>query len=489
MGVPSSTLVDQRGRFSRPLLHAAFHGRRDYLLTRLQRLTAMMTDELLQLSHYFTIVEALLNSPSPVLAAATAFRVRAMIDRAAGEDTPRTVDILIALAVGVDRSAANFSRIKTTIRSIDLTDDQSVRAGLELELYRQIIEGQFRPWAWTTLQLLGGDGRTPEVGRLRQMLAARSEPIAQSMAAPMLAAARNAAAHEDYHYSHERKALIADGETVDLVDLRARTSQASSIVGGAEAGWVWARAQLPALISPFDRGDPPSRAMTEAAALDEIGANGLRIVKWRHTDALFSVEVERLTRHLVNPAFQALLWAARYLAGPSNFEMSTAAGAAISLDRDELHRTDPIWFRAWRWFPYMPTSVFLDLNLRCRLAIEDPVAADQAIAWLLLNDPLTAVIEATEQGCTSHAWVTLHRRLAIAVLGGGLAQDSLGELSRGRLFQACRRVETLLAAVNRRDRRAVDRAEARVRDIWEGLTVPSILPTWNPNVRPQLSHV
>ena len=479
-GVPEASLRNADGTFSSALFYATFFQRKEWMADQIAKTVEPFSRHPFSVGQGLFITRAVLDSDVAVLRVWAGHRTCELIEQAMAGDVDRTVAILVDLASRYELSFSNMARVQTNQRRVFAATSELERAEEQLDLYRRVAEGQIRPWAWTIARLLGADGPLPEVGRLRTALDARAtHPLAQAFRDVLLPWARNAGAHEDYRYDRGRNELVGSEEVINVDEVEHATYRGHALMVGAEIGWICARAADARLISPADaRGEAPPDTQMEIEAVEQFGFNGFRVLKRARAGDSFTVDVEDVPDDLINHAFQALLWASRFLPSCAEFELTVQGRGAIRVRREDLRAIDEVWLAARQSFPYMPTSVFLRPNLACRLEVESAKQADASLAWLLLDDGVRALDEADESQRESPD--VLHARLAVAHLGGTVALQRLPAGTPGRLYQAIARMDRLLSAVGRRDTTGIERAGLRVRSLRDSLTVPSPLPTWDP---------
>jgi hypothetical protein len=324
--------------------------------------------------------------------------VRDLIERELDRDPSRLAP-LRELRLRVTRSAASHGGIVATGRALRHAVDDAERAPLELDLYRRMVEGQLRPWAWTLLQVRGRSGsHSPTLGSIRELLLADRHPLLVDIAQAILPVARNAAAHEDYAWDEQMQMLAVGDDHVDLPTLQSATERAYALMCGAECGWACARAASPKLARLLDAGDPPGHLaspLDERAALSHFGTNGLLARAARLSQRTWTVTLEDLPFGGINPCFQALVWSAQLLHQVDRFKVLLPGHdmPIIDLQRHVLDANWFVWQQARATMDQMPQSAFLPANASTRLAVELPELAARSAAWLALNDAVDACEE------------------------------------------------------------------------------------------------
>ena len=394
-GILDAGLRDARGVFMLARVLAGYYGRYDELQRQLNHLLSPITSHPPDLIDALRAASALILTPRPLITLRVAVGVYALLNDSPSNELSRLAQPLRHLKLRVDRSAASHAGIVRTTHALSTARSDAERAGLALDLYRRMAEGQLRPWAWTLLQIRGRQAaQPPELSTMRDQLIADGHPFLLDAARAILPKARNAAAHEDYVWNEDSQLLAIGEMTITLEEVNDATERAHAFMCGAECGWACARAASPELGRLLDAEDPAGglRTINEGSALSHFGTNGLHVRDWSHERGLFSVALETLTSSQVNPCFQAIMWASRHLSGTGRFQVTLAdtAVTAMDLQRAALDATFVVWRQARATFEAMPPSTFLPANAWARLAVELPDDAARAAAWLGLVDAVAA---------------------------------------------------------------------------------------------------
>jgi hypothetical protein len=277
------------------------------------------------------------------------------------EDPVNLAVPLRELKLGVERSASSRAGIIRAGRALETVRTDAERAGISLDLYRRMVESQLRPWVRALLRIRGRQvSKVAPLNTLREQLIKDGLPLLRDAADAILPAARNAGAHEDFEWDDAARILRIGDAAVTVGELEDATERAYAFMCGAEAAWSCARARWPQLATLLDSEDPPGglRTMNTFGALAHFGTNGLRVADWRYERGKFAVTVDELPSQLINPCFQAVTWASRYLADASRFEvlLPGLSRAALELTRPALDATFFVGGRR------------VCISLRCRLA-------------------------------------------------------------------------------------------------------------------------
>lgn len=400
LGMALAEVRDARGVFSAARLLGAYRGRYEDLQGRVYGLLEAVTDEPPDLINALHPAEALVVSSRPLLTLRAATEVREIIEAALTADEA-TLAPLRDLKLRVGRSAASHAGIIETSRALNRAEqdgDEAEQARLLLDLYRRMVEGQLRPWAWALLQVAGRSApRPPELASIQDQLLADGRPLFLDMARAVLPVARNAAAHEDYAWDDEAQTLAVGEESVTVADLEDATERAYSLMCGAECGWACARSASRTFAELLDASDPEKGLgpIDERRALSHFGTNGLLPRSARLSRGTWSVTLDELPFNGINPCFQALVWSAQILPRARRFQVWLAGRElpVMDVERHVLEANWVVWCQARATMEAMPQSAFLPANAWTRLAVELPGEAARAAAWLALNDAIDACNE------------------------------------------------------------------------------------------------
>lgn len=491
-GVPYEELLDGNRIFSPPRLLSAYYGRYDELARRLASLLSAITTDPPDLLNAVAPAEALVLTSHPLVALRTARRVRDLIEQQFAADPDRIAGILRMQKLAVDRSAASHAGMVRLLGQIKQAETAAERAQLHLDLYRRMVEGQLRPWAWSLLQIMGRSGsKVPEVSSLREQLVSEGTPLLLDAAAAILPEARNASAHEDYMWDEDLRVLHVGEAIVSVEDLENAAELAYTFMVGAECAWRCSRTALPELARLLDSEDPPNglRAIRERAALEHFGTNGLNPQRWSHESRRLTVVLDELPHRSVDPCFQAAIWASRHLESLERVIVQVQNGAitAMDLPRSALDANFLVWKEARARFNVMPGSTFLVTNAAARLAVESPTEAAQAVTWLALNDVMHAYIDGAEGIAPIRDRIAqLADRIQLAVVSLSTTAPTLPEAAVGSLlYQA---LDLLVPAASWATSAAQGlspgpsgQLQRQIEQLYDDLPVVALLPTINPD--------
>lgn len=326
--IPLDEARDERGAFAIHRALTAWHGRYDVLAARLATVLRPITDDPPDVVNAVWPAAGLILTPRPLLTLRAAVMVRSTIEAALAHGPNRT-SALRDLKLRVDRGRASHLGILRASAAIAAARSDDERALGELDLYRRIIEGQLRPWAWTLLRARGRSGSEPQkLTALRDQLVADSDRVMLDAAAAILPAVRNAAAHEDAWWDGPAGVLhVGDDATTTRDELADATERAYALMSGAESALACARAASPRLASFLDAEDPRDGlpAINEMAALNHFGTNGLRVHHVQRDGSTLAITLDELAVEQMNPCIQAVMFASRFLT-------SRSASASVRLD-------------------------------------------------------------------------------------------------------------------------------------------------------------
>lgn len=488
----SSSAASTNGVIYRERILQAWHGRELELQKRLTALLAPITEHIPS-SRPMALRCAMLLvlSDYPLQAVRAARALYRVIIEAADRTPESAAEVLRSLYLHMDQSATNHETIKESWRVI--TSDSASRgakATKSLEWYRDVSEGQIRPWAWTYLALKAGvHGRMPEIGEIIKRLRADETAMSADLVDSLLLSARNAAAHADFFYDKRRNVLRAGKSDLDAGQLIIAGELGLALMGGAECAWSCAYAARPRFAALCHEGvDSVPLADLELRARSKLATNGLACRAFEFEDGLLSVAVDAVPEGKVNHLFQAvvemslLLWPVEVV----QVRVPLSDVPIIDIGSEAVRATAWLWDRARRHFSSIPPATFLPLIAAARLAAEEPDEAASAIAWLALADALSALEDplaysypTAEPLAEAIAWLTLvHAALSLATPG-------VGHVSSGTAVS--KTSDVLSATLNDLRSFAVSptapeltRMAQRIEAVRCDLRAPSVLPTYDP---------
>jgi hypothetical protein len=490
-GVPLSDVRDATGTFSPPRLLSHYYGNYGELDARLRAVLSSVTDDVPDMLNALHPAEALIITPRPLLTVQASFEARELLEQGAASDLPGVAAVLRGLTARVDRSITNHAGIQRINAELERCSSPQQRAVLILDLYRRMVEGQFRPWAWVLLQVTGArQGEAPELSTLRDQLMASSSPLLRASASAVLPAARNASAHEDYAWDDEAEALLVGDEMITADELEDAVERAYAFMAGAECALACLRFSSKSLAAHLDVGPAGrSRGLDLRRASGFFGTNGLRVRDSAFDKRRLKFTLDSLPLQRVNPCFQAAMWASRAVphADTVVVEVEGHDLPAMELPRGALEATYLVWREARARFSQMPLSTFLPANAAARLAVESPGDAATSVAWLAVNDAVHGYLDAyewRERGASVPQVVSLlGARLdivaaATAVSAAVLPTSSIAALDRV-LELVVPAVEWTFRALHG-EMGPSEQLERSIRDLLDSLPIASVLPTLDP---------
>ena len=382
--------VNGLGKPSRVM--AAWHGRFLGLQKRLYELLSPIFPTLpSSLTMAFQASFCVIGTDYPMQAIRAARTVYQLIIDAADSDPLPAAEILHGLFQRMDRSADNHSQIAHSVRRIgEIRVSGRESAIARLQLYRQIAEGQIRPWASTYLALRARrPERLPELGELVARLAADDSAMARDLHAALNRQARNAAAHEDYFYDKRRGVLVIGDDDVDLNLLEESGNLGLSVMFGAEFGWTCADAVRPEFVKLRSQSlvNVPD-AYIELLARAKAESNGLAYREFSYENRALSLIIDTVppgkTSHLLQSVVEMCMILQEV--DTATVYVSTSDRPIIDVDSSPIIATAHLWVPVRRHFAVIPNATFLPLLAASRLSVEDLEVATKAIAWMALNE-------------------------------------------------------------------------------------------------------
>ncbi|HVM00502.1 MAG TPA: hypothetical protein VM324_14510 [Egibacteraceae bacterium] len=479
-GVSRAAVCDARGVFSPARVVAYFHGREADLTRIVDGVLALITSSPPNPIDGLRAAGALFLGPRPLLSLRAAVQVRSLIADLLLTDPEVAATPLRDLKYRVDRSAANHAAMLRVTAQLEEARTLAEQAPLRLDLYRRMVEGQLRPWAWTILRLRGRDlDRMPELASLRDQLLADGHPLSREAAGVILTSARNASAHEDFEWDGRRGVLLVGEAEVAVDELVEATERAYALMSGAECGWTCARSESDLLGRLLDIHRPPNtgKVIDLHGALARFGTNGLHVHDWEFDNGVLTVTVDDVPFSAIEPCFQAVLEASGRIS-PDRVVVMTqkAPEPVIDLSRAAIEIADKVWRKAVNSFRPLPLCTFLPANAANRLAVETPASAAAAVAWLALNDAAHAFNEAYDGWGSERRAARLAARLELVADAIDGARAVLPADAAAPLSHAARLVSNAALAIASRSTAGLDVAEGSIRTYLDAFAMPSPMP-------------
>ncbi|MGL5827078.1 MAG: hypothetical protein ACRCYU_20025, partial [Nocardioides sp.] len=416
----STVPVDTDGAFSASKVFEAFKYENarllGYLLAHMRSLGIEPVDDMLAM---VSISGWISSAPDAVLAWQS-FRAMTLrlLHPSTAPDAENTSPVLadaIAHLARRDEALRQGRRvIHARIREFLLSEDSEVGAHALADAYRRLVDGPVREFAWAMRRLsVGAWSPTPTVGLLVEAFS-NDEWLAPAVVPMLFPEVRNGQAHEDLVWDGKRQVFVVEGSDVDLKRVDIAVADAISFTLGCEAALAyWNATQVePGSVAPGP--DEPGRMARWRRAEALVGTNGLGLVSFKHNSRHAEVRVERLHRQDINPALQLLVHARRLLPDIETFAVfSNEVGAAteplITVTAASLDATYPVWVKAREAFDSMPLAAFLPANLNARLRDQTESEAARAVAWIALDDALSAIDEHPGHWTVETVWETKTR--------------------------------------------------------------------------------
>lgn len=486
-GIEREHLENPDGTFSPSRLFGRFYGRYGELQNFIDSIFQSFATHSPGIHDGIMPAWTLMNCSQPLTAMRSALFAREVIQLAFAADPESSGRVLRTYKLRVDRSKANHAGIIRT----QLAQREAVTGGekaeLSLDLYRRVIEGQFRPWAWTLLQLRGRSGsRLPELSALRDQLIADKHRVLKHAADALLPAVRNAAAHEDFLWD-EVLEKIQVGESVTTVEeVEEATMRAYEFMMGCELAIVSCLSESDALVSAMSLEDPVdgSRTINLGAAINMFGTNGLQVRSHRLDRGLFTVELEEWPRDRINPGFQALITGAKILQQAERFQIRVTGqdSLAVDLPRGPLDANFTVWRQAITHFSLMPPSTFLPVNVAARIEVEGREQAARSATRLALTDALEALslLESKNRRHLKKAWSHVSARFSLIEHSFKVTKETCQLHGSSDIDDALKRIERLTEELSKQPQDvAVPFLASLVKGIekiWEAIDPVSVFP-------------
>lgn len=331
------------------------------------------------------------------------------------EDAPSVVTAVVAhLARRAEALGQGRRLIQARIKEFLLSEDTEIGAHALADAYRRLVEGPVREFGWGMRNLAVGSWcPAPTVGLLAEGF--RNDGWLAPAVIPMLIPEiRNGQAHEDLIWDGARQVFVTGRSVVELKRVDIAVANAMSFTLGCEASLAcWNATHVKSGAVAPGPGEPGRMApWRRAEAL--FGSNGLRLISFKHNTRHAEILVERLHQEDINPALQALVHARRLLPAIETFavfsnESGRSSPPLIAVAGAALDATYPVWVRAREAFDSMPLAAFLPANLNARLQDESESEAARAVAWIALDDALSAIDEHPGHWTVEDVWLAKTR--------------------------------------------------------------------------------
>jgi hypothetical protein len=274
-------------------------------------------------------------------------------------------------------------------------NDAETRAFALADMYKRLIEGPFRQYAWGLYCLDHASWEPPPtLGSMRERLIARGGLLSAIANIAVLPGLRNSEAHETLVWEGLDEEFVTESGRLSPAQVATALVEADCFAVGCEAGMAAARslAITPdglVLPDPGETGRMPAWRRVRAY----FGTNNLRLTEEHLNARNATLRIEQLRLRDVNPCFQALLTAHRLLPRIETFSVGVqdAVEIRITVSAEALEATMPIWEHALPALDRMPFATFLPANFDARRRVEPEGLALRSATWIALDDVLDAI--------------------------------------------------------------------------------------------------
>ncbi|MCW2539687.1 MAG: hypothetical protein JWN95_1412 [Frankiales bacterium] len=310
----------------------------------------------------------------------------------ADPNTARQVRAHLEKSESALRRTAHTTR-RSRAAAFAASDDTEARALALVDMYKRVIEGPFRQFSWA-LHCLRNNKWEPTVtlGPLRDRLVADGGDLATMVRQIVLPDLRNSETHETLTWDGFAEEFVTESGRIPPIRVAGAASLAEAFVRGCEAAFLAVRTldtrpDEISLPSVDERGRLASWRRVHAF----FGTNRLRVTEAQLNTQHAKIGVEQLRYTDINPCFQALLLAHRLLPQTESFSVRVAGMPIIEVSAVALDATMPAWEYAISAVDQMPLAAFLPANLDARSRIEPIDVAIRSVAWIAVDDVLSAL--------------------------------------------------------------------------------------------------
>lgn len=351
------------------------------------------------------------------------------------------------------------------------------------DIYRRLAEGPVRQYGWALCCLKQDEWKPPPtLTPVRDAMVAAGGLARNIAERAVLVSVRNGSAHESLEWDGLDRLFRVESDTFDLPVVQEAARAALAFDCGCEAAMASFRAEsnTPTLSPPS--ADDAYRMPNSERAEALFGTNNLVLVSANLNAVTARVNLAHLDHSEINPCFQALMGVHRLLPRVAAFEVRVQGKAdpLVVVAAEALEHGMPVWLTALETFDSMPFSTFLPANYAARSAVEAPMRAARAVAWIAADDTLDALDGMAEEWHHDDASLFLDR-LGLVELALIQCLPLLQEDTRTRPAAVLEAVTALRDAIVRDHERkwtceAVDALPitARLRHYWS---------TWGPIAR------
>lgn len=448
--VPAKSIIDIDGEFSSSLVLSAYYLKNGNLLARvLPHLASLGIPEISDMLVAIGIVGWITTTPDSITAYCS---LNALLGRLLNpQDESVLQKALSRLAERESALRQTRARITLAMRGATLEDGLETLNLRRADVYKRIVEGPFRQYAWFMHCLeINVSSAPPMLGRLNAALAASAGWLSNISQLAILIEIRNGEAHEDLQWDGVHEVFRVAGLIVDPSRVSLAAVTADAFVRGCEAAVACYRALSVEHQALAPMPEEPGRLEPWRRALAFFGTNGISVDRFDFNSKIAKVTCKDFSGPDINPGFQALLCCASLLPHVERFELlvSGCSEPLISVSAAALRTTLPVWRMALQYFTSMPFSTFLPANFTARMEHEPPSVALRSAAWIVVDDVLDALDSSPSEWFESDLELFL-RRLELA--GEAVAQTLYihGSWSRTRLIGVGKEIVAASSAVGR----------------------------------------
>lgn len=284
-------------------------------------------------------------------------------------------------------------RINKAAKNVQNDDEEETLFALA-DLYRRLIEGPFRKYAWV-LHCLDADAWSdpPMLAQLRDNLASQKDWLGGYARQVILSEIRNGEAHETIVWDGVTKKYMVEGVGVEPQTVGHAALLAEAFARGCETALACYKSLDAAPRKGRPLGEDLGRMEPWRRAEALFGTNGIQVASCNFNSKRVRINCIELTQKDINPCLQALVTGFDLLPHADRFEVFIVGSPepVVSVSRESLELALPIWEFASTALTSMPFSTFLPINMSSRTGPEDPRTAARSAAWIAVDDLLDAL--------------------------------------------------------------------------------------------------
>ncbi|MBM2620401.1 hypothetical protein JIG36_33310 [Actinoplanes sp. LDG1-06] len=390
---------DEAGNFSPSRILAFYYHRNGELLrAAIPHLASLGLPSVNDLLVAVSAIGWIVDAEDPIAAYSSMDAFTNAISRAHGSQAlEESLEYLHSNESALRQGRVRINRAIDSIKKAESDEDRHLHLA---DLYKRIIEGPFRRYGWVFHCLNTRSwSQPPMLTQLRDTLVSSGGWLGNFTEKVVLRDVRNGEAHESLFWDGLIERFVAEGIEVEASVVAYAAMSADAFSRGCESAVACYRAlgaeHTSGPPSDKDRGRLESWRRAEAF----FGTNGIRMVRADFNAKIAKVVCADLKRDDINPCFQALLLCHGLLPHVERFEVFSPGSSepAVSVSKEALLLTRPVWKLALKSFTAMPFSAFLPMNFDARTRHEDTRQAALSIAWIAVDDFLDALDGSPEQ--------------------------------------------------------------------------------------------